>query len=199
MIQTILALFLLGGIAGTLGDYCHILSGTLGYPSYIWMIPGTGQPFWVPILMGSATLAIGLSHPWTDHWMGQWFGQRRSREHFTIYQIGLVVLCFLALYGVSGFIPLPNGGLRDLVILAGSLLIWYGFDRTWQGIVLGLGTGVLGTGTEILLTHSDIFYYHPESANFHGVPSWLPWLYIGASVAGGNSGRFLLARRAATR
>jgi hypothetical protein len=193
MIQTIVALFLLGGIAATLGDYTHVLSGTLGYPTYSWMIPGTGQPFWVPLLMGSATVAIGLSHTWADGWLG-----KKPKRRLDLNRIVFAVLCFLALYGVSGFLPFSNGGPRDIVILAAALLIWFFFDRTWQGMVLGLCTGVMGTLVELSLTHAGIFYYYPESANFHGVASWLPWLYIAASVAGGNACRFLLSRQRAS-
>jgi hypothetical protein len=191
VIQIILALFLLGAVGGTLGDFFHVMTHTDGYPQFSWMLPGTGQPFWVPLLFGSATLAIGLSHPWINQWLGPKKIKRRS-----FAQIILGNLLFLLLYAASGFLPFATGGLQDILLMTGAISIWLYFDPTWQGAFLCVGTAILGTLVEITLTHFQGFFYYPEVANFYGVPSWLPWLYVAASVTVGNSGRFLLARKA---
>jgi len=186
MIQATFILFLFGAILGTFGDWLHVASETLGYPNPLFPLPGTGQPIWVPFLFGGATLLIGLSHPWVD----QWLGYSRVKRGWISISTGIAL--FLALYGASGFLPMDTGGAKDLVLLSSALLIWFSLDRTWQGLVLGMATGLMGTFFEMSLTHTGLFYYYPTQSNFKGVPSWLPWLYLAASVTTGNFGRLLL-------
>jgi len=181
MIQIILVLFLLGAMGGTLGDFFHVVSQTDGYPSSTWVLPFTHQPFWVPLLFGSATVGIGLSHPWLNF-------KKKSPTQSAIGN-----LLFLLLYAASAFLPFKTGGWQDILMLAGTLILWLCLDPTWQGALLALATALIGTGVEIVLTHFQIFYYYPRVANFYGVPSWLPWLYTAASITLGNTGRMLFS------
>jgi hypothetical protein len=102
------------------------------------------------------------------------------------------LLIFGILYFASGFLPVS---LKFYFILGGALLIWLLFDRSWQGALLGLGTGLAGSCVEITLTHFD--YFHYTSPDRWGIPYWLPFLYVGASVAVGNLGRKLSEGREA--
>jgi hypothetical protein len=189
-----LALLFLGAVLGPLGDFCHVISGTDAYPnSSLFIHPELiKMPFWVPPLFAGATLAVGFSHPFLDHFLGRTRQRLGARG---IVPAALGALSFLALYAISGFLPGTAGSANDLFIGAGALAIWAIFDRTWQGLLLGAGTALAGTAVEITLVHQGAFYYLPRAANLFGVPSWLPWIYVAASVSVGNIGRIMAARR----
>jgi hypothetical protein len=177
----ILILLAVGAIGGTLGDLCHVLSKTEGYPTF---------PFWVPLLFASAVLAIGIAHPWFDRIARTSRTLRPGLLSQSRVWGGLVLL--LATWAASGFLNLSTGGSKDLVIAGTAIAAWWLLERTWSGIVLGLLTAVLGTTAEILQSRAGIFFYYPEHQNLWGVPSWLPYLYFIASVTTGNLGRMLL-------
>lgn len=180
-IRSICLLFLLGAILGTFGDELHVLSQIDGYPNPMAPIPGTGQPFWVPFLFGGATVLIALSHR-----------SRRSRYPLTFIRIVVGILAFIGLYALSAFIPIGFGPIKDLILALGAVLIWGLFDKTGIGLFHCAATALFGTAFEIMLTRSGVFFYSPGSDHLMGVPSWLPWLYVAASVAVGNSGSYLL-------
>lgn len=187
-LKNTLKLFFLGFVLGPIGDYCHVLSRTNGYPQHIFRYYFLGVPFWVPFLFGTATLAIGLSHPSLDVLLG---APRSRPGSESLGQVAYGMLAFLALYAVSGFLPFKTGGFNDLIMALGALVVWLSFDRTWQGLLMGVFTACLGTLAEISLVKLGAFFYLPHTANLWGVPSWLPWLYVAASVTVGNMGRFL--------
>jgi hypothetical protein len=188
MFYTSLLLFTFGAIVGTLGDYCHVISQTDGYLSPLAPLP-TGQPFWVPLLFGSATLSIGLSHTWFDQWIGP-----KKRKIMKFEACLLANLAFFSLYAMSGYLPFETGGLRDVILFLGGVSVWLIFDRTWQGLLQASVTAMIGFGVEVLLTQIGAFYYYPHAANAMGVPSWLPWLYVAASVSVAQMARFLRTR-----
>ena len=184
----IVLLFFLGAVFGSLGDLCHVHSGTEGYPALYPALPGVGLPFWVPLLFGSANVAIALSHTWADKIIGPThLNQRPGMKSPKTIAAALALL--LITWAASGFVPLPTGGAKDVMMLAVAFVMWITFDRTWQGLFLGSATAVLGTAFEINLVRNEIFFYLSPSANFFGVPSWLPLLYFSASIAVGNLSR----------
>jgi len=182
---------LAGAILGPVGDFCHVFTETTGYPQgvfafYFWKIP-----FWVPLLFGGAALMIGLSHPFLDRLFKAPLSRPGSQDWKSIV-CGLVV--FIALYSLSGFLPWEAGGFSDIILAMGGLGVWGILDRTWQGILFGILTAIVGTFIEIILVKIGAFYYLPHASNVWGVASWLPWIYIAASVTVGNLGRKLPPR-----
>lgn len=186
MLKTMGILFASGAILGTLGDFVHVITQTDGYPPGGVFLPWLGQPFWVPLLFGSAGLSIGLSHLQADRWILQRPVPQKSLP--AILSAGGV---FLALYSASGVLPLPTGSGMDLVLALGCMTLWWVFDRTLWNLALGIATALIGVGVEIGLTQMGAFFYYPHAANFMGVPSWLPWLYISASLAVGHFARHM--------
>ncbi len=186
--KNVLILFSLGFFLGPIGDFCHVVAKTTGYPQGIFGIYFFRIPFWVPFLFGLATLAIGLSHPRLDRLLGK-PPVRPGMKNWT--KVGTGILLFLSLYGISGFMPWKTGGINDLVLAGLGLFLWWEYDRSWQGIVLGILTAIAGTCVEIALVHLGAFFYLPPKNNLFGVASWLPWLYFAASVTVGNLGRRL--------
>jgi len=185
----ILILFALGFFLGPIGDYCHTISQTTGYPPEVYGYYFFGIPFWVPFLFGTASLAVGVSHPNLDRRLGP-STPRPGEKNGLVASLG--VLVFLGLYALSGFLPYKIGPGDDLILAGAALLVWALFDRTWQGIFLGLLTAAIGTGIEILLIKVGAFYYIAPNDSLLGVASWLPSLYFSASVTLGNFGRWLL-------
>lgn len=182
-------LFFLGAIVGTGGDLFHLLSGTLNYPAAHPRGPW-GSPYWVPLVFGSGTLLIGVSHPRTD----RFFGARRPKPGARSWLACVGGIgWFLAMYAASGYLPLPTGGSRDFVLAGAAALAWAVLDRSLAGLTQAVLTAAVGVAAEMLLISLGAFFYLPHVANLHTVPTWLPWLYVCASVTAGNFGRLLLS------
>lgn len=186
----LLLLFVLGAVMGPVGDFFHVISGTTGYTtrSLIWPIPVLGIPAWVSLEMGLAVLCVGVSHVTLDATLSQ--GKTRPGEK-SAGRVGLGLLLVLVFWATSAFLPWRTGGGKDIVLGLGVLATWWFLERTQAGIVLALMTAMAGTAVEILLVRLDIFYYSPQASNLFGVPTWLPFLYMAASIAIGNFSRQL--------
>jgi hypothetical protein len=179
LLRRIVILGLLGASFGTLLDYGHVWTGTTVYarPSAF------GVAWWVPLLYIGAALGIGLSHPLVDRLLG-----RRARPPLTPLRLaaGFVGLC--AVWFGSGALPLSTGGVSAIlgpVVLA----LWFFLDRTGQGLALALATALSGFAVEVTLSRAGLF--HHTHQDVLGVPIWLPWIYVAASVGIGNIGRYL--------
>jgi hypothetical protein len=189
--QRAFILFAVGAIGGSLGDFFHVLSETTGYPPGWIRVPGLGLPIWVPVLFGTAGLGIGLSHPWLDQKLDPLKPLQRPGLVSPL-RIGAALLLMLFTWIASGYLPLATGGSKDFVIAACAAAIWWGFDRTASGLRLAILTAALGTLVEVVqVRFIENFYYVPPATNLGGVPSWLPLLYVSASIALGNFGRWL--------
>ncbi len=186
--MSVLILFLIGAIMGPLGDWFHVISETTAYPPGVYAFYFGKQPYWVPLLFGTAAVAIGLSHPQMDRWLGAPTSRPGSRG---IDGVILGIAAFLGIYAMSAFAPLETGSTLDSVLAVSALLLWWAADRTWQGLLLAVLTAAVGTAVEIYLVQQRAYVYLSPKDNFYGVGSWLPWLYVAASVAVGNLGRFL--------
>ncbi len=177
-----LILAFIGSLLGTLLDYSHVASGTIVYSH-----PAIrGVAWWVPLLYASAGLGIGLSHPWLDaRFRADGASTRRetSPENVLFALVGLA-----AVWGSSGYLPMADS-LRSLVLGPLALGVWFACDRTRYGLVLALATALVGCLVELGLSSLGAFrYVHPDAGP---IASWLPWIYVTASVAVGNLGRFL--------
>lgn len=176
-----LVLILAGATLGSFFDALHVASGTTAYthPTYF------GLPWWVPLMYAIAVLGIGLSHPHID--------RRFSRPARTIpiSKLLLGLLALGAIWSASGLLPLPHWQ-TGLILGPAAVFVWWAFDRTRVGVLLAVLTAIAGCTLEILLSRLGLFKYtHPDVA---GVASWLPWIYVAASVAVGNLGRALTRR-----
>ncbi|MCC7442267.1 MAG: hypothetical protein IT285_11575 [Bdellovibrionales bacterium] len=193
-------LLALGAVLGPIGDWFHVATGTTSYPpDFAWYFPGN-VPWWVPLLFGSATLAIGLSHPLMDDlarrmapkWAMRTLWGPRTRPGMAS-ALGLVgpFLMFEVAYIASGYLPRPPGGAADLILISMALVCWAAFDSTIHGGFLALSTGFVGSFAEWSLIQAGVFRYEPGMDNLFGVASWLPWIYCCASVGAGHFGRFI--------
>lgn len=212
MMKPALLLFLSGAILGPIGDLCHVISQTTAYPKEIYSFYFFGLiPFWVPFLFGSASLLIGISHPLADKLLAKIFKEPRLRpgekNHWLAY---MGPLFFLGSYCLSGFMSQRGDAapliFPDIILAFLAILTWITLDRTWQGILTSVLTAVSGTAVEIFLVKAEVFSYQNYVAggavlgggalwvgdpHVWGVPMWLPWLYVIASITIGNVGRVL--------
>jgi hypothetical protein len=171
--------FVVGAIAGTTGDFVHVITRTDGYPAdgpfpFLPLLP-VKMPVWVPFLFGTAVLLMGTSHK-----IMQKLFHPRMEKNFGVTASAPVL--FVILYAMTGFLHTGTGSWEDVWLATATILIWWLMDRTFMGAGIALVNAVFGTAFEIFLVHVHGFFYYPEHANFYGVPSWLPWLYMAASV-----------------
>jgi hypothetical protein len=165
-----------GAVLGTLLDGVHVATATTRYthPTV------AGLAWWVPLMFGGATVAIGASHRLVDRWL-----RRDLRPDGGRVAAGMVLV--LGLWATSGLVK-PAG--TALWILApASVAMWLLLDRTLVGLGLAIATAISGVVVEATLVSLGVFTYVAPDAG--RVASWLPWLYVAASVAVGNYARWL--------
>lgn len=179
-VWAILWLFLLGATFGTALDAFHVYSYVEQYtrPSFF------GVAWWVPLLFGSAAVAIGYSHPLVDPLIHNIRPPRRIST--SVAELGWLVLAYLVAASPLG--SLAKAGLLMLIYLNFWLLV----GRGWQNLLLSLVTAITGTLVEMTLVAAGAFYY--LQPDILGVPYWLPWIYACASLAVGDLGRSLMYR-----
>ena len=176
--QPVLLLFLLGVLAGSALDAFHVFSGVEHYPTPAFF----GLAWWVPLLFGSATVAIGYSHPLVDPLL-----HNRRRPRRISVSLGALTWLVLAYLITASFLD-SRAKVGLLVILYFNF--WLLSGGGWQNLVLSLVTAITGTLIEMILVTAGAFsYLHPD---FIGVPYWLPCMYACASLAVGDVGRSLL-------
>lgn len=178
-LRFVLTAFILGAFIGTTGDFVHVITNTDGYPPngpapFLPLLP-VNMPVWVPFLFGTAVMLMAGFHRLSSAKYTPRMGDNKD------YAYAAPVL-FLILYALTGFITAGTGGLQDVWIAVVAIALWWVMDRTLWGAGFAIINALLGTAFEICLVHINGFYYYPEHSNLFGVPSWLPWLYVAASI-----------------
>lgn len=201
--RRLLAFALIGLVMGTFFDAFHVFTGTAEYRR-VWKFPALDVAWYVPVEFTIAGIVVGMVRPVLD----ERFGGPNGRLTCTKAAAGILFLalawggsgvlthlCWPPSSGLDGSpIPLVNPNLFYLIgLLAVGAAAWYQFDRTFEGIVVAQLTAAIGVSLELYLIHVDGSYRYLH-ADFHGVPSWLPALYVIACGSIGNFGRFLKQR-----
>ena len=179
MLALVLRLTLLGAVIGPFLDRAHAWTGAIAYDTPVTPL---GVPWWVSLVYMGAALGIGLSHPALDRVL-----RRPQRVALTPRVLAAGFACLVVLWVGSGLIPASNAVIA-LVLAAGAGLVVWAFDRTWQGVVLAIGTGMGGVVVEATLVRLGLF--HHRAPDVLGLPAWLPFVYFGGSVAIGNLSRY---------
>jgi hypothetical protein len=177
-VRAALGLVVAGAVLGTLLDGVHVATATTRYTNPALL----GLAWWAPLLFAGASLAIGISHVTTDRLLG-----RDVRPEARGVVAGMVLL--LALWATSGLLKPAQTAL--LVLAPASVVIWLALDGTAIGLGLAVATAATGVVVEATLVSLGAFTYVAPDAG--RVASWLPWLYVAASVAVGNYARWLAA------
>lgn len=175
--RSYLVLFALGASLGTLLDFLHVASHTTRYA-------GTdGQPLWVPLLFGAGAVVLGAGRLAAFRALG--LGPRPATAGQALFALG----AFAVAYAISAYAA-PAWALGLLVLLGAALLL--GIDRSLAGGAAGLGAMIAGPLFESALIAAGTFRYEgaPGPDFVLGVPHWLPFLYLSASVAVGAVARW---------
>ncbi|MCP5468073.1 MAG: hypothetical protein H7A32_02250 [Deltaproteobacteria bacterium] len=178
-------LFLLGFLLAPIGDYYHVVSGTLAYPPNPFPIMFLKSPLWFPLLIGLSMGVLACLYPILD---------KSLRVQIRINKFPRALLgvsLAIALYIASSYLPWKNAGYNDFVLALSAIILWWVFDRSKTGLILGGLMAFLGTATEWILVKWSVFYYLPTADHLDGVASWLPWLYFGATTTVGGLSRSL--------
>lgn len=170
---------MLGTLLGPACDWFHVFTHTAGY-AYPALF---GLAWWVPLLFGLATVAVALSHIEMDRLC------KREPRKIAWSTVWAGLFSFVAIYFISGFMRAPFAQ-KFIILGIIAVMIWFVFDRTVYGFLLGIATALAGCMVEITLCRSRMYYY--TSPDFLGIPAWLPFLYLAASVSVGNLSRKLL-------
>lgn len=174
MIFQSLKVFLLGAVIGTSLDWL-LTQGGIAFYAHPFLFD---TAWWVPFLFGGGVLMIGFAHA----------KSHRSPPPMKKSFWGSLVFLVLACLGAA-FLKLANFQKGTLLFLM-FLLSWQLFDRTTKSFFLGLGVALAGCFTEGMLSRMGLYSY--RSADFFGLPIWLPFLYFHVSQTAGFLGRVFL-------
>src|SRR5437763_5422826 len=105
--QAVLLLFLLGATLGSALDAFHASSGVERYPLPVLF----GLAWWVPLLFGSAAVAIGYSHPLVDPLLHN----RRPPRRIWVSLAALTWLVLAYLVSSSFLVSSEEGGLLAII------------------------------------------------------------------------------------
>jgi hypothetical protein len=175
-VREALGLLAAGAVVGTFCDAVHVATATTSYahPAF------AGIAWWVPLLFAAGSAAIGLSHTLIDLLL-----ERDVRPTTTTVVAGLLIL--VVLWATSGLVKPAHTAL--LILAPASIVAWWLLDGSVVGLVLAFATASSGVAVEATLVSAGVFSYVAPDAG--RVASWLPWLYVAASVAVGNYARWL--------
>ena len=139
-----------------------------------WITPGTA----------TAAVLIGLAYPYVDHWMGvrHDFGREWSS----------VLRCLAVFVGIthaSVKISFVDGLQLSIAIAALSFGMWWLFDRSIGGLILGFFIAFVGTCITHLLASYGIFAL--TEPDYQYLYSWLPGIIFAGGTTFGSIGRQL--------
>eukprot|EP01041_Mallomonas_annulata_P010260 gene10260-21405_t len=192
--KTLTTMFVVSGPLGMFLDNYHGLFGVLHYfgDSAI-TLSYNGNIFlksalWVPILFGVAGLAMSAILMLLDDKCKSTLEEMDPDWPKTLYGISF----FSGQYYISGLLdsigaPVPLMHVSLAAIAAAGFLL---FDRSAAGLALGAATAIAGPVAEIFLVNR-LHLYEYTHADFVGVCSWIPWVYLLGAPAVGNLSRRL--------
>jgi hypothetical protein len=163
-------LFVLGAVAGLIGDHGHVVTGTTEYFTstvpFIW-----SSPVWFPVMVGVATVSLAelrlhLSSPRTD---------------VTPRQALAGVAAVIGTYVVTALVhagpPVPTTAL--VCVLA--VLAWCALGDG-PAVVCGVLAAAVGPVVEIVLVEAGVFRYTDSCDQLFGVGPFLVPLYFAFGV-----------------
>jgi hypothetical protein len=106
---------------------------------------------------------------------------------------------FSAQYYLSGLLDNQGVDVTSINIFLAALSV-FGFaifDTSLAGLLLGIATAIAGPLTEIVLVNVPHLYIYTH-ADFYGVCSWIPWVYLLGAPAVGNLARKLYRKACTT-
>ena len=140
--------------------------------------------WWITPGSAAAAVLIGLAYPSMDYWLGEThdFGREWSS----------VLRCLAVFVGfthASVKISFVDGLQLSIAISAMSFGMWWLFDRSVGGLVLGFFIAFVGTCVTRYL--GSYGYFSLTEPDFQYVNSWLPGIIFAGGTTFGSIGRQL--------
>lgn len=140
--------------------------------------------WWVLPACGMTASFVGLLYPFLDKrldepliYKGEWSNVMRC------------VAVFVGINHASAKLEFSNNLHMSLTLAAMCIGLWWLFDRSKSGFVLGVCTAVLATVLTQFLVYQGIYKYSKADLMF--LRSWLPSIFFSGGVTIGNIGRQL--------
>jgi hypothetical protein len=186
-VVNVVVLFLLGAVAGLIGDHSHVATGITEYFTdvvpFVW-----SSPFWFPVLVGRGNRVVGGATALVASAASRADGPPRAgrsgcgRRH---------VLPDCSAY--TGPVVLVT-----VLIAASATLVWCVLGDA-PSVVCGVLAAVIGPVVEILLVAMGVFRYADVTDGLLGVAPFLVPLYFAFGVVAALLGELSSgARRAAS-
>ncbi|XP_065052560.1 insulin-induced gene 1 protein-like [Rhopilema esculentum] len=138
--------------------------------------------WWIPIVTGVFACITGLIYPCMDSKLGE--------PHYFRRDWTSVVRCIAVFVGIGHFSTksyfLADKSHQFTLFLCLAMVLWWMFDRSPNGLGIGVIAAILGTACTFVIAH--LIYKH---ANFLYSQSWLPCLYFAGACTFGSFGRQL--------
>jgi hypothetical protein len=170
-----LILVVLGATLGSALDAIHSHFGAISYTTPL----VAKAAWWVPLLFAGA-YGTGIGRPLLA----------REEPPLPLWKVALGMGLFIGAYWLT-VVPWP-WLVRCAVLTAIFVAGWAICDRTWLGLLIAALAAVFGPVVEITLVQAGVFVHH--EALVLGIPAWLPFLYLTASVGLGSLARWLTAQ-----
>jgi hypothetical protein len=160
---------ILVGLGATLGSALDAIHSHFGAISYTSPVIAKAA-WWVPLLFAGA-YGTGIGRPLLA----------REEPPISAWKVALGMGLFIAAYWLWP--------VRCALLSAIFLTGWAICDRTRLGLLIAALAAFFGPVVEITLVHAGVFLHH--EAHVLGIPVWLPFLYLTASVGLGSLARWL--------
>jgi hypothetical protein len=166
---------------------------------------------WVPVLFGTAAVIIGLGHTLGDDAVlarqqagagsGRPPGSPRTGYEPSWSAVALAITAFVLQYALSGALCYEHpawlegtpGGRLDALLAGLAFAIYAAVDGTEQGLVVAAASALAGPLAELGLINV-LHLYHYTAPQWHGIPTWIPWVYFAGAPPVGALCRAVRAR-----
>ncbi len=172
-------LFLLGALFAVLVNHILIQHRVTRFPQQKTQVETAA---WIPFWAGVGGVIVGTLHPIFDF--------LRGRHHDITREWANVMRCCGAFFGlVYAGSSLWAGPWLSLSLAMQSIGMWYLFDRTLEGMGVGLSVAVIGTLViRWLIGNGLLLFIQPD---FWEMRSWVPIMLFSVSTTFGSIGRKL--------
>lgn len=178
------ALFVLGAVAGLIGDHSHVTTGTTAYFTdavpFVW-----SSPIWFPVLVGAATVSLSELRLWLPAVRAD----VTARQGVAGIAAVVGIYCLTALTHTGPTVPVTA------LIAALATITWCTLGDG-PAILCGALAAAVGPTVEILIVAGGAFRYAEGSDGLVGVAPFLVPLYFVFGVVAALLGEVTARRRA---
>ncbi|GAV08592.1 hypothetical protein RvY_18257 [Ramazzottius varieornatus] len=140
--------------------------------------------WWIPPCCGIASACIGIAYPYMDEKLGK--AHRFKREWSCVMRC---IAVFVGINHASAKIAFANNLQLSITLGAMSIGLWWLFDRSRSGFMLGLAIAFFATFVTQVLVYNDMFQY--SEPDFLYIRSWIPCIFFSGGITIGSLGRQL--------